>query len=242
MPNTCTCLGYQFCRKVAKTGHKLELVPFLPYPEVRIAEDVQRGGEADEFHVPKSVQCCINLVGKANFPPRIAFSTVGFQQSIGLDFPSCLGISFLGTLCCCISLDIVLLKPVEHHPRVGIICCQGGGYIIKPSPKSFCAGTASICCLEHRYAYPPTKVSQLWPCACTVGGAQCGTLSPQVACDRKFAVPVDPLPRVKPRVAEASDVIYHSTRSGAKDGKAAVGSEGAPTPMGMEREPTGNQL
>ena len=34
VPSTCTCLGYQRCRQKRTTGDTLELIPFLPYPEV----------------------------------------------------------------------------------------------------------------------------------------------------------------------------------------------------------------
>ena len=35
VPSTCTCCGYQRCRGAHTTKESLELVPFLPYPEVR---------------------------------------------------------------------------------------------------------------------------------------------------------------------------------------------------------------
>ena len=36
--------------------------------------------------------------------------------------------------------------------------------------------------------------------------------TPQCECERTCGVKVVPLPRVKPAVAEASDVLYHDTR------------------------------
>ena len=36
VPSTCTVCGFQKCRNQRQTVHRLELVPFLPYPEVRV--------------------------------------------------------------------------------------------------------------------------------------------------------------------------------------------------------------
>ena len=53
VPSTCTLCGYQRCQKAKTTGDTLELVPFLPYPEVRIMGEAatKRGGDADDFNL-----------------------------------------------------------------------------------------------------------------------------------------------------------------------------------------------
>lgn len=78
VPSTCTCLGHQRCRRARKTGHNLELVPFLPYPEVRIMDEdtMKRGGQADHFALPLCCECAMDNVAKLN-TPRGAFRVRG---------------------------------------------------------------------------------------------------------------------------------------------------------------------
>ena len=233
VPSTCTLCGYQRCQQTKTTGETLELVPFLPYPEVRIMGEAatKRGGDADDFNLHWACKACVDTGAQA-FNTKSFFnlnSCCGFAQTVGCDFPSCIGANLLGTCLCCLHVDMVVCKPVERHPRVECMLCQGGAYIAKPKPNSacgysLCKGTGSACCLEHRYAFPPENMENAVPARFALCGAQCcrfveidektgqEAFTPQCECERTCGVKVVPLPRVKPAVAEASDVLYHDTR------------------------------
>jgi hypothetical protein len=229
VPTTCTCLGYQRCRRVRKTGYTFELVPFLPYPEVRIMDEeaLKRGGDADDFNLHWALKGCLNAIGELvnTRQHRIVNSCCGVAQSAGCDFPTCVGASVSGSCLLCVEVNCVACKPVERHPRVECIFTQGGAYVAKPRGNpacgySLCKGTASVCCLEHRYAFPPEESLQLFPVLCTLCGGQCcqfGPVGVQHECNRACCVRIAPLPRVKPSVAEASDVVYHETRAALKN-------------------------
>ena len=210
-------------------------------------EAIKRGGEADDFDLHWLVKGCLRYTGYAiNTKSFHVFnSCCGFQQSVGCDFPSCVGVSLLGSCLCCVELNIVMCKPVERHPRVECMFCQGGAYLAKPRPNkclgcSVCKGTVSVCCLEHRYSYPVEEGLGNYPVLCTLCGAQCcqfgkveegeggeGDGAMQCESNRKCCTPVAALPRVKPAVAEASDVLYHETRKALKTQlKANVGGGG----------------
>ena len=79
---------------------------------------------------------------------------------------------------------------------------------------TFCKGTGSLCCLEHRYSIPAANMMQTMPVRCTLCGGQCCIFNEglQHECQRSCCVKIARLPRVKPAVAEASDVVYHDTR------------------------------
>ena len=241
VPSTCTVLGHQRCQRARKTGDNFELVPFLPYPEVRIMDEnaTKRGGGEDKFNVHWCCQGLISAIAVCNTPSfHVLNACCGFSQSVGFDFPSCLGANVLGTCCCCLAVDCVACKPVERHPRVTCIAIQGGAYVITPRSGpcigcSICKGTGSICCLEHRYGYPAEETMGLMPCRCTVCGGQLCKMDPQHECDRRCCVQVEPLPRAKPAVAEASDVVYHETRADAQ--KSHLGSKNVPDAEEMQR-------
>ena len=57
------------------------------------------------------------------------------------------------------------------------------------------------------------------PMRCTACGGQCCIVdgSFQQDCQRRCCAPIARLPRVKPAVAEASDVVYHETRKPLKN-------------------------
>ena len=245
VPSTCTMCGYQRCRRTRTTGYTFELVPFLPYPEVRIMDEsaIKRGGEADEFNVHWCIKGVLRGVADTinTKQHRVINSCCGITQSVGCDFPSCVGAQIAGSCLCCIEVNFVLCKPVERHPRVECMFCQGGAYIAKPRPNStcgysLCKGTASACCIEHRYAYPAEEALDVFPIRCTLCGAQCCQFGPtwlQHECARACCVPIAPLPRVKPSIAEASDVLYHETRKPLKTQLAA--KVDAPQDQKMQR-------
>jgi len=240
VPSTCTCLGHQKCRESRKVDDKLELVPFLPYPEVRVMDDsaTQRGGVQEKFNVHWCCQNIISAIALCNTPSFYTFnSCFGISQSIGFDFPACLGANVKGVCCCCLAIDFVSCKPIEHHPRVSCICCQGGAYLVTPKSApctgvSFCKGIGSICCLEHRLAYPAEESIGVMPCRCTLCGAQLCFMEPQHECTLgTFCVKVKGLPKPHPAVAETSDVVYHQTRAALKTQLAA----NVPKQEGMQR-------
>ena len=195
---------------------------------------IKHGGDADDFNLHWRLKGVLRSIGQAinTKQHRVLNSCCGISQSIGCDFPSCLGFNILGTCCCCIAVDLVMCKPVERHPRVEFILAQGGAYIAKPKPHptlgySICKGTASACCLEHRYAFPTEEAMGVYPIRCTLCGAQCCQFGPvglQHECERRCFVHVAPLPRVKPAVAESADVIYHQTRNKADPDTGVLGS------------------
>jgi len=261
VPSTCTCLGHQCCQHMKKTGAMLdrkqynyELVPFLPYPEVRVMDEeaIKRGGEADDFDMHWIVKGCLRWCGQTinTERHRVLNSCCGFVQSIGCDFPSCVGLNFLGSCLCCVEINVVMCKPVERHPRVECMCCQGGAYVAKPRPGSMCGasackGTVSVCCLEQRYSCPPEEALDNYPILCTLCGAQCcqfGPVALQHECNRACCVKIARLPRVKPAVAETSNVVYHETRKALKTqlqahvgGDARDDGPGAPPQAQMQR-------
>ena len=136
----------------------------------------------------------------------------------------------------------MVCKPVENHKRVEVIFFQGGTYLAKPrkgtccGDTSVCKGNGNVCCLEHRYAVPIEGGFATYPVRCTLCGAQCcrfgseGGGDCQHECDRKCCVPIERLPRVKPAVAEASDVLYHETRAPLKNQLASIGEKGEGAP------------
>ena len=262
VPTTCTCLGHQCCREFRKTGdltnrkrYNYELVPFLPYPEVRIMDEsaIKRGGDADDFDLHWLLKSCLTLTGDlVNCEKyRMLNACCGFVQSVGCDFPTCIGANVIGSCLCCLEINCVLCKPVEGHKRVQVMCCQGGAYVAEPRKgdcggRSICKGTAGCCCLEHRYSYPPGEgVDGLtWPIYCTLCGGQCcqfGQEGPdsscQHECNRRCLAPIERLPRVKPAVAEASNVLYHETRKPLKNQLADLtAASGSGSPQGAVEE------
>jgi hypothetical protein len=235
------------CQHMRKTGDVLnraaynyELVPFLPYPEVRVMDEtaIKRGGDADEFAVHWLLTKCLDVTGDLinTTQYHIANACLGYTGSVGCDFPTCIGASLVGSCLCCVEVNCVICKPVEDHKRVEVICCQGGGYLARPRNgtccgASCCKGNGNICCTEHRYALPPEESFAAYPVRCTACGAQCcrfgsdGGEDCQCAGDRRCCAKIDPLPRVKPAVAEASDVLYHETRSPLKNQLASLGDD-----------------
>lgn len=129
--------------------------------------------------------------------------------------------AYAGTLACCLGVDCVFLKPVDDHRRVRYMISQGHLYVQTPKPveadpraTSICRGQAQVFCLELRYSFPPEPEKD-GPCACACWGAQCMR---EWGWRRACCVTVAPLPRVKPAVNEASDVLYHDTRASKTDG------------------------
>ena len=86
-----------------------------------------------------------------------------------------------------------------------VACAAGHAYAQEPKPEQVCKGQAQLFCLETRYAYPADADV---PCALACCGVQCFK-EWQPECE--LGVKKPPLPRVKPRVSEASDVLYHET-------------------------------
>ena len=48
-------------------------------------------------------------------------------------------------------------------------------------------------------------------------------------------MPIAPLPRIKPAVAETADVVYHQTRELTKSNGGADDGKGSPPPQQMQR-------
>ena len=229
VPATCTVCGFQKCRNQRQTVHRLELVPFLPYPEVRVEGSMRReaGGKAEALDVPCYLQLCSNALTRVSTRFRTLHACYGLTLSYGWDFPSCCGANIVGTLACCLGVDCVFLKPVDDHRRVRYMISQGHLYVQTPSAASVCRGQAQVFCLELRYSYPPQPKAD-GPCACACWGAQCVR---GWEFERACCVTVEPLPRVKPAVNEASDVLYHDTRASKRESSAAP----APATEEMER-------
>jgi hypothetical protein len=206
VPSTCTICGFQKCRNQRGTVHKLELIPFLPFPQVRVEEQMERiqGGHDEKLHVPWYAACCNDAATATHADFRQLFACYGANITGGWDFPACCGANIVGTLACCLGIDFVFLKPVDEHRRVRYMLIQGHGYVQDPKDR-ICKGRAQVFCLETRYAYPADADV---PCALACCGVQCFK-EWQPECE--LGVKKPPLPRVKPRVSEASDVLYHET-------------------------------
>ena len=137
VPSTCTICGFQKCRNQRGTVHKLELIPFLPFPQVRVEEEMERiqGGHDEKLHVPWYAACCNDAATATHADFRQLFACYGANITGGWDFPACCGANIVGTLACCLGIDFVFLKPVDEHRRVRYMLIQGHGYVQDPKDR-----------------------------------------------------------------------------------------------------------
>ena len=85
-------------------------------------------------------------------------------MSVGMNYPSCIGGSFEGILCCCIALKTAECKAVPSSPEVVCLFENATLLCIKPG-KAICKGKQQICCLEHRFGCPCDADA---PFSCTI--------------------------------------------------------------------------